>query len=79
MSHLHFTATEIYKDRVIQLGENSSNVFNFGAPGIDNINRLRLLTYKELDKEVDFKARTQISLGYLSSSYIRPKRIYYSY
>lgn len=55
MSHLHFTATEIYKDRVIQLGENSSNVFNFGAPGIDNINRLRLLTYKELDKELNFK------------------------
>ena len=55
MSHLHFTATEIYKHRVIQLGENSSNVFNFGAPGIDNINRLRLLTYKELDKELNFK------------------------
>ena len=30
MSHLHFTATEEYKNRVIQLGEQPNRVFNVG-------------------------------------------------
>ena len=44
MSHLHFTATEEYKNRVIQLGEQPNRVFNVGGLGIDNINKLRLLS-----------------------------------
>ena len=40
MSHLHFTATKEYKNRVIQLGENPSKVFNVGSMGIENIERL---------------------------------------
>jgi UDP-hydrolysing UDP-N-acetyl-D-glucosamine 2-epimerase len=36
MSHLHFTSTEIYKNRVIQLGENPASVFNVGALGVEN-------------------------------------------
>ena len=39
MSHLHFTATEGYRNRVIQLGENPSRVFNVGGLGIENIKR----------------------------------------
>ena len=55
MSHIHFTTTEIYRQRVIQLGENSNNVYNFGAPGIDNINNLKLLSQKQLEGEINFK------------------------
>ena len=33
MAFPHFTATETYRDRVIQLGERPEHVFNFGAPG----------------------------------------------
>ena len=40
MSHLHFTATEEYKNRVIQLGEVPSRVYNTGGMGIENIKRL---------------------------------------
>lgn len=54
MSHLHFTSTEEYKKRVIQLGESPNRVFNVGAIGIDNIKRLNLLTKKELEKELNF-------------------------
>ena len=43
MSHLHFTATNDYRNRVIQLGEQPERVFNVGGLGIDNINKLRLL------------------------------------
>ena len=55
MSHLHFTSTEIYKKRVIQLGENRNNIFNFGAPGIDNIKNLKLLSLEQFEKAINFK------------------------
>jgi GDP/UDP-N,N'-diacetylbacillosamine 2-epimerase (hydrolysing) len=50
MSHLHFTATETYRRRVIQLGEDPERVLNVGAPGIDNICRFNLLEKNELEK-----------------------------
>ena len=43
MAHLHFTATEIYRQRVIQLGEQPDRVFMVGTPGLDNILGLELL------------------------------------
>ncbi len=55
MSHLHFTATDEYKNRVIQLGEDPSRVFNVGGMGIENIKRLKLLTKDEFEKSIDFK------------------------
>lgn len=48
MSHLHFTSTEVYRKRVIQMGENPSKVYNSGAPGLDNIYKLKLKNKKEL-------------------------------
>jgi UDP-N-acetylglucosamine 2-epimerase (non-hydrolysing)/GDP/UDP-N,N'-diacetylbacillosamine 2-epimerase (hydrolysing) len=55
MSHLHFTSTEKYKKRVIQLGENPDCVFNVGAIGIDNIKQLQLLSKEELEKSLNFE------------------------
>jgi len=55
MSHLHFTATNEYKNRVIQLGENPSKVFNVGGLGIENIKRLNLLSKEEFEKSINFK------------------------
>lgn len=55
MSHLHFTATEEYKNRVIQLGEHPNRVFNIGGMGIENINRLKLLSKDEFEKAINFK------------------------
>ena len=54
MSHLHFTSTEEYRKRVIQLGELPQRVFNVGAIGMDNIKNLKLLSKKELQKELNF-------------------------
>ncbi|HHB95311.1 MAG TPA: UDP-N-acetylglucosamine 2-epimerase (hydrolyzing) [Campylobacterales bacterium] len=55
MSHLHFTATEEYKKRVIQLGEHPNRVFNVGGMGIENIKRLKLLSKDEFEKSIDFQ------------------------
>ncbi len=40
MSRYHFTSTEVYRERVIQLGENPGNVFNLGALGAENCLRM---------------------------------------
>ena len=59
MSHLHFVATEDYRRRVIQLGESPERVFNFGAPGLDNVIKLKLLEKEEFEKEIGFKLGRQ--------------------
>lgn len=48
MSHIHFTATEDCRKRVIQMGELPENVFCFGAPGLDHIHKLKLMNEDEL-------------------------------
>jgi GDP/UDP-N,N'-diacetylbacillosamine 2-epimerase (hydrolysing) len=55
MSHLHFVAAEPYRRRVIQLGENPDNVFLVGGLGVENINKLTLLTKQEFENTIDFK------------------------
>lgn len=55
MSHLHFTSTEQYRQRVIQLGEQPERVFNVGAIGVENIKMLPLLSREEIEKEIQFK------------------------
>ena len=55
MSHMHFTATEEYKNRVVQLGEHPHTVFNVGGLGIENIKRLKLLNKEEFEKSINFK------------------------
>ena len=57
MSHLHFTATETYRNRVIQLGEQPDRVFNVGALGIENINKLDLMSKEDFEASIDFKLK----------------------
>lgn len=54
MSHLHFTATEQYRQRVIQMGEDPDNVIVSGAPGIDNIVNLTLMSKDSLEKNLNW-------------------------
>jgi GDP/UDP-N,N'-diacetylbacillosamine 2-epimerase (hydrolysing) len=54
MSQIHFTSTEEYQNRVIQLGEQPKNVYNVGALGIENINKLKLLSRCEFEESIQF-------------------------
>ena len=54
MSHLHFTSTEAYRRRVIQLGEAPERVFNVGALGVENLTSLPLLDRQALEKAINF-------------------------
>lgn len=54
MSNLHFTSTEDYRRRVVQLGENPDTVFNVGALGLDNIRSMNLMDRSSLAAELGF-------------------------
>lgn len=62
MSYLHFTSTEEYRRRVIQLGESPDRVFNVGAIGIESIKELNLLGKEELEQSINFKLDKQTAL-----------------
>ncbi len=48
LSHVHFVSTEIYKRRVLQLGENKKNVFNVGSLGAEAIKKVKYINKKDL-------------------------------
>lgn len=52
MAHYHFTSTETYRKRVIQLGEAPERVFCVGAPGLDNISGKETIDRETFLKEV---------------------------
>lgn len=65
MSFLHFTATEEYRRRVIQLGEQPERVYNTGALGVENIKTLSLLKKDALEEAIGFKfVRNMIMVTY---------------
>lgn len=52
LSSLHFTETEEYRNRVIQMGENPNNVVNAGSLGVWNVMHHKLLDREELSKYI---------------------------
>lgn len=62
MASLHFPATEVYRKRIIQMGEAPSRVFNFGAPGLDQIVAAPLLTRQQVEKELGISLHKPVAL-----------------
>lgn len=54
MSHLHFTETDEYRKRVIQLGENPNRVWSTGALGVNNIRNEQIMPLSALESSLDF-------------------------
>lgn len=57
MSSLHFTAAEVYRQRVIQMGESPEMVWNVGAPGLDTAAQSSWIERSELEKALNFNFR----------------------
>lgn len=55
LSYLHGTATEEYRNRVIQLGESPERVKNIGAIGLEHLNRSSFMTLSELSDSLNFE------------------------
>jgi len=62
LASIHFPATEAYRDRVIQMGEDASRVFACGAPGLDGLHRLTLMEREELERKLDFDLGGTVAL-----------------
>ena len=62
MAHLHFTSTNEYSRRVIQLGEDPDRVFTVGSFGVEGINRLPLLGKSQLEERLGQRLEGQVLL-----------------
>lgn len=62
LSFLHFTSTQEYRNRVIQLGEQPDRVYCVGAIGIENILNEPLLTKAELQQAIHFPTETSYAM-----------------
>lgn len=62
MSHLHFAAAEVYRSRIIQMGEDPKLTFNVGALGIERIKKMTLLNQNSLEKTLNFKIKKPLFL-----------------
>lgn len=62
LSTWHFVAAEAYRKRVVQLGEHPDRVFNVGAPGLDSLAYLPLLSRAELETELSMALASPLLL-----------------
>ena len=54
LSCLHFTSTEEYRKRIIQMGEEPGRVFYVGSLGVDNIRHEAAMSLDELEQSLNF-------------------------
>ena len=50
MAHLHFVTNARAEERLAQMGEERSRIFNVGSPGLDYIRRTKLMARGELER-----------------------------
>lgn len=63
MSYLHFTSTETYRKRVIQMGEAPDRVFNVGAMGVENAMNIQCMSVSELEESIGFALGEKYVVG----------------
>ena len=62
MSSLHFTSTEAYRQRVVQLGEQPERVYNVGALGVENIKNIQTWSREKLEENLGIEIDGQTIL-----------------
>lgn len=62
MAQWHFVAAEAYRKRVIQLGESGDRVFNFGAPGLDQLQHVDWLDRDLLERTLGIPLNSPLFL-----------------
>lgn len=63
MAYLHFVAAGPYRDRVIQMGESPTRVFNVGAIGLDHLLRSPRMSLEELSESLGFALHSPFILA----------------
>ncbi|KAF0226217.1 MAG: UDP-N-acetyl-D-glucosamine 2-epimerase [Erysipelotrichaceae bacterium] len=75
LSHLHFTSTDDYRKKVIQMGENPQHVFNVGSLGVENIKNLTLMTRTELCLDLNINSNDRFALLTFHPETLEPDKV----
>ena len=62
LSHYHFVCSEIYRKRVIRMGENKNSVYNFGSLGAENVKKLGNFSKIDLVKKYNLDPKKKLIL-----------------
>lgn len=62
MAQWHFVAADVYRNRVVQLGESPDRVFNFGAPGLDHLQYMDWMDRHSLERSLSITFATPVFL-----------------
>lgn len=62
MSYLHFAGTEVYRKRIVQMGENPSKVYNVGTLSAENILRTELMSEADIRAYIGIPAEMRYAL-----------------
>ena len=69
LSHLHFVCNDVYRKRVIQMGESPERVFNTGSLGVENIANIKPTGRYDLENQLQLKfSKTNIMVSYHSTT-----------
>ena len=55
LSTLHFTSTDLYARRIVQMGEDIERVYHVGSLGAESIRNEKTMPLEDLEKEIGFK------------------------
>lgn len=67
-SNIHFTSHELYKKRLIQLGEKKENIFNVGSLGAENSKKCKLKSKQEILEKYSININNKIFLVTFNTS-----------
>lgn len=62
IAHIHFVGADVYKERIIKMGEEPWRVYNVGQAGLENIERLKLLEKEEVEEQLGIKFDKKVFL-----------------
>ncbi|SES84591.1 GDP/UDP-N,N'-diacetylbacillosamine 2-epimerase (hydrolysing) [Natronincola peptidivorans] len=62
MTSIHFPSLDIYRDRIIQMGENPERVYSVGSLAIDNMREIKLMNKEEISQYTGINFKEKIAL-----------------
>jgi GDP/UDP-N,N'-diacetylbacillosamine 2-epimerase (hydrolysing) len=57
LSNYHFVVNNIFKNRLLRMGENPKSIFTVGSPGLTNLNRVKFLSKTKIEKKLKIKLK----------------------
>ncbi|QMS84524.1 UDP-N-acetylglucosamine 2-epimerase [Candidatus Xianfuyuplasma coldseepsis] len=75
LSSLHFSSTEAYANRIIQLGESPKTVFNIGSLGAENVINHSKITFGEIIKKLNIPLRSTYCIATFHPETHNPKTL----